>query len=57
MVDFDRLNRETHEYNCNNVNRFNPAAPNTNKSSFNYFQYLNNQTFKENNGQYNPKFY
>lgn len=57
MIDFDRLNKETLDYKNNNSSRFNPAAPNTSKSSFSYFNYLNNQTFKENNGQYSKKYF
>lgn len=47
---FERLNRETQDFNNRNVNRFNPST----KSNYNYFDpcRLNNETFKTNNGQY-----
>lgn len=50
MDKFDRLNRETREYNNKNVDRFN----NSTKSNYNYFDPYrqNNQTYKQNNGQY-----
>lgn len=55
MVDFDRLNRETREYNNRNVDRFNPST----KGNYNYFDpcRLNNQTYKQNNGQYSKRYY
>ena len=50
MIDFDKLNRETRDYNNKNVDRFNPST----KSNYNYFNpnKLNNETFKTNNGTY-----
>lgn len=50
MIDFDKLNRETREFNNRNVDRFNPST----KSNYQYFDpyRLNNQTYKENNNQY-----
>ena len=50
MDKFDRLNRETREYNNRNVDRFNPST----KSNYSYFDPYaqNNRTYKENNGQY-----
>lgn len=57
-VNFDRLNRETREFNNRNVDRFNEST----KANYNYFDpykqnYLNNQTFKANNGQYSKHYY
>lgn len=52
-MDFDRLNRETREFNNRNVNRFNPSAPNSNRADFNR---LNNETYKQNNGVYSTKY-
>ena len=52
MDKFERLNRETRDYNNRNVNRFNDAVPTKCNAGFNYFDYLNNQTFKEKNGEY-----
>ena len=50
MVDFDKLNRETREYNNRNVDRFNTST----KSNYNYFDPYrrNNETHKQNNGSY-----
>ena len=55
---FDRLNRETQEHNNRNVNRFNPSTE-SNYSFFNPYQqnYYNNQTYKQNNGEYSRKYY
>lgn len=52
---FNKLNRETQNYNNKNVNRFNPST----KSNYNYFDpcKLNNYTYYENNGQYNSRFF
>lgn len=52
---FNKLNRETQNYNNKNVNRFNPST----KSNYNYFDpcKLNNATYYENNGQYNSRFF
>lgn len=50
MVDFDRLNRETREYNNRNIDRFNPST----KSNYTYFDpyKLNNQVYRQNNNQH-----
>lgn len=55
MVDFEKLNRQTNDYNNKNVNRFNPAAPNTTSKS--YLNYMNNQTYKKNNGVYSKYYF
>lgn len=56
MIDFDRLNRETREYNNKNINRF--SAPNNNYGSSEYWRnYWNNQTYKANNGQFSKKYF
>ena len=54
MADFDRLNRETREYNNRNVDRFNPSTA----SNYNYFNpyRLNNQTYQQNNGSYSSHY-
>lgn len=49
MVDFDKLNRETREYNNRNVTRSDNSRPD--------FNALNNQTYKANNGVYSRHFY
>ena len=55
MVDFDKLNRETRDYKSRCVDRFNKSAPNSYRANLSY---LNNQTYKANNGQYpNKSFY
>lgn len=52
MDKFERLNRETRDYNNNKeVNRFSQSTPNYGSSEF-WRNYWNNQTFKQNNGQY-----
>lgn len=50
MNKFERLNRETRDYNNRNLDRYNPST----KSNYNYFDpyKLNNQTYKANNNQY-----
>lgn len=48
MVDFDRLNRETREFNHSNVNRFN----NNGLSASEKLAMLNNETFRARNGCY-----
>ena len=49
-MDFDRLNRETREYNNRNIDRFN----NSTRGNYNYFNpdRLNNQAYYSNNNQY-----
>ena len=48
MVDFDKLNRETREYNAKNHNRLSD-----NQSYGRYdFTRKNNETYYSNNGQY-----
>lgn len=57
MTDFDRLNRETREFNNRNVDRFNPST----QSNYSYFDpcKLNMETYKQNNGMYpsNKRYY
>ena len=55
MVDFERLNRETREYNNKNVDRYNSST----KTNYNYFDPWkeNNNTYKHNNGQYTKHYY
>ena len=56
MVDFDRLNRETQEYNNRNIDRFNTSSSNYGTSEY-WQNYWNNQTYKQNNGQYSNFYY
>lgn len=51
---FDRLNRETREFNSRNVDRYNSSAPNSHYANFNR---LNNETFKAHNGAYPDRRY
>lgn len=53
---FDKLNRETREWNARNVDRYNPSNPKTNASE-SWLNYYNNQTYKINNGEYSKKYY
>jgi hypothetical protein len=56
MDKFERLNRETREYNNKNVNRFNPATPKYGSREY-WLNYYNNQTYKQNNGQYSKHYF
>lgn len=56
MDRFDRLNRETREWNARNVDRFNTATPKYGTAEY-WRNKWNNQTYKENNGQYSRKYY
>ena len=54
MDKFERLNRETNEFNNRNVNHYNP---NNRYGTHEYWQnYWNNQTYKQNNGQYSKHY-
>lgn len=55
MDKFERLNRETREFNNRNVNRFNESTAN-NYTFFDPWK-ANNQAYKENNGQYTKRYY
>ena len=59
MDKFDRLNRETREYNARNVYRNNSNANSAPKygSADYWHNYWNNQTYKSNNGEYSRKYY
>lgn len=50
MVDFEKLNRQTREYNNRSVDRFNRST----KSNYNYFKAnrLNSSTYYSNNNKY-----
>ena len=49
-IDFDRLNRETRDYNNRNVDRFNEST----RGNYNCFNVseLNSRTYYNNNGQH-----
>lgn len=53
---FERLNRETQEFNNRNVNRFSESTPKYGTSTY-WQNYWNNQIYKQNNGQYSSKYY
>lgn len=56
MDKFERLNMETREFNNRNVNRFSPSTPKYGTSTY-WQNYWNNQTYKNNNGQYSKHYY
>lgn len=59
MDKFERLNRETREYNNRNFDRLrdsSTSAPRYGTSEY-WRNYWNNQTYKRNNGQYSRKYY
>lgn len=56
MDKFERLNRETQEHNNKNVDRFNSSCNNYGTKEY-WQNYFNNQTFKQNNGQYSKKYF
>ena len=56
MDKFERLNRETREWNARNVDRFNTSTPKYGTAAY-WQNYYNNQTYKANNGQYSKKYY
>ena len=55
MDKFERLNRETRDFNNRNVDRFNESCKPTYTSQW-WVNYNNNQVFKQNNGQYSNKY-
>lgn len=55
MDKFERLNRETREFNNRNVDRFNQSTPSYGTSEY-WHNYWNNQTYKANNGQYSSHY-
>jgi hypothetical protein len=61
MIDFDRLNRETREWNnrsCPAPSQRTPTSTGQQRQYCEQWQnYYNNQTYKQNNGQYTKKFY
>lgn len=52
---FEKLNRETNDYNNKNVNRFNQSVNKYGTSDY-WLNYWNNQTYKQNNGQYSKHY-
>ena len=53
---FERLNRETQDFNNRNVNRFNTSVNRYGSAAY-WQNYWNNQTYKSNNGQYSKKYF
>lgn len=56
MDKFERLNRETREFNNTNVDRFNSSTPKYGTSEY-WRNHWNNQTYKANNGQYSKHYF
>lgn len=52
---FEKLNRETNDYNNKNVNRFNSSVNKYGTSDY-WQNHWNNQTYKQNNGQYSKHY-
>lgn len=59
MKNFDELNRQTREWNAHNVSHPISSASEAPKygSSAYWLNYWNNQTYKNNNGQYSKHYY
>lgn len=56
-IDFDRLNRETRDYNRRNFSQDTPTIAGTQRVFNQSWQnYYNNQTYKANNGQYSKHY-
>lgn len=55
MDKFERLNRETREYNNKNIDRFNNACNKYGSAEY-WRNYWNNQTYKKNNGEYSKHY-
>ena len=53
---FDKLNRETNDFNNRNVNRYSASTPAYGTSDY-WRNYWNNRTYKTNNGAYSAKYY
>ncbi len=52
MVNFDYLNRRTHEWNMRNTSSTNSGIPSTRTINTDGFRRLNMETFRSHNGQY-----
>lgn len=57
MVDFDKLNRETREYNSRVHSDYTSTDTYKYGSSDYWRNYWNNRTYKANNGQYTKHYY
>lgn len=56
MIDFDRLNRETKNYNSR-IHYDTSSKCNKYGTSEYWLNYYNNKTYKENNGQYSKYYF
>ncbi len=57
MADFDKLNKETREYNSRVHEYYNYSIEQKqNPISAYWLNYYNNQTYKQNNGQYSSHY-
>lgn len=58
MDKFDRLNRETRNWNNGISRNISPTTNNAKYGTSEYWRnYYNNQTYKKNNGEYSRKYY
>lgn len=58
MANFDELNRQTRDYNKYIHENYSRKVATSNNPISNYWlNYYNNQTYKQNNGTYSPKYY
>ena len=58
MVDFDKLNRQTKEYNSYLHEDYSSRVSKSNNPISSYWlNYYNNQTYNQNNGQYSKHYY
>lgn len=58
MDKFERLNRETRDWNNGITRNISPTGNNTEYGTSEYWRnYWNNQTYKQNNGQYSKRYY
>ena len=55
---FDRLNKETRDHNNGIIRNIDPTKSGAKYGTSEYWQnYWNNQTYKQNNGEYSKKYF
>jgi hypothetical protein len=61
IMDFDRLNRETRDYNNGITRNISPTGSTGSSAKYGtseyWRNYWNNKTYKENNGEYSRHYY
>lgn len=58
MTDFERLNRETRDYNNGITRNIDPTSSNAKYGTSEYWtNYWNNKTYKTNNNEYSRKYF